>query len=142
MLPEPPWHALLPPGTRHPDRAEQLQRDAQAEWRRVVPLLARLGVLSDLDAATVIDYALCWALLRECDRLVASEGIGQRGERGIQKNPAVTAANQYRAQLRFYIAELGMSPAARTRLPQAPEDDPDSDLYDTPAWPDRSYPSA
>lgn len=124
---EPSWPQLF-----RGRAAARLRKDARAEWARVVPTLDGLGLLSVIDGATLTDYCVCWARVVQCERAIAEEGLVISGDRGKVKHPALTAANQYRTQLRFYIAELGFSPSSRGRLnmPRDPADD-DVDLFGT-----------
>ncbi len=52
------------------------------------------------------------------------------GQRGAAKNPMTTIAAQYRAQLKTYVRELGLSPAARTGLPAREDVGDDFDPFD------------
>lgn len=125
--PEPDWSALLPG-----DDAERVRRDAAAEWARVVPVLDRMRLLSTLDGLVLIDYCVSWARLLECERALAEQGlvlnvVKTRGDllqwEEPRRNPHSTTAKEYRAALRGYVAELGLSPSARGRiaLPTVPQ---------------------
>lgn len=112
-------------------KANQRARDvARAEWRRVVPQLDAVGLLADIDHETLVDYCLVVAHIDQCVRDLSVNGLWAYGERGAVKNPASTQLNQLRTQLKFYVGELGLSPAARNSL-NAPEADDDEDgLWD------------
>lgn len=109
--PEPYWPNLLPG-----EEAKPVRRDAREEWRRVVPVLDALGLLSLLDHSTLVDYCICWARLQECERQLSRDGLVRESERGLVRHAALIPANQYRTQLRFYVGELGLSPSSRGRL--------------------------
>lgn len=98
------------------EEARQQQRDAAAMWRRVVPVLDRMGLLSTVDEAVLTDLCVCWAQIQACVRTLSREGRAVKGERGWQKHPDVTALNTFRTALRGYIAELGLGPSSRGRL--------------------------
>lgn len=93
-----------------------MAKAASAEWQRIVPELERAGIIGLLDARLLTDYCVCIVQLDAANRLIATKGFGVVTERGEQKNPAVTAANQLRGQLKFYISELGLSPTSRMRM--------------------------
>jgi P27 family predicted phage terminase small subunit len=101
----------------------RLAKDAAAAWRRIVPTMDGLGLLSTIDHDIITDYCVCWARLLYCERKLSEEGMAQQGERGVQKNPHLTAANQYRSALKAYIAELGLGPSSRGRMtvPERPD---------------------
>lgn len=116
---EPRWAELLP----GPD-ADRARRDARAEWRRVVPVLDRLGLLSAVDRTVLADYCLCWARVLECERALAGGlmlEVVKTGRDGASyvdtvRHPLSTTVTDYRRAMRAYIAELGLSPSARGRL--------------------------
>lgn len=89
---------------------------ARATWRHVVPVLDAQGLLATIDATVLADLCVCVARIRLCERDISRRGLWVMGERGAVKNPSVTAANQYRTQLKFYVAELGLAPSSRGSL--------------------------
>lgn len=124
--------ANLPPeAPARPDWAEvfpgkgqtRLRADAARIWDTVVPKLDAAGILSTVDEPALLELAICWARIRDCETRMCREGMSVLGERGIQKNPALTAANQYRQQLRYYLSEFGLTASSRSRIDfPAPED--------------------
>lgn len=106
-------------------KENQRARDvAKAEWNRIVPVLDAQGLLSVVDAEVLTDYVRVVARLDQCERDISRNGMWTEGERGAVKNPCVTAANQLRGQLKFYLGELGLTPVARDQLkPGGPNDD-------------------
>lgn len=111
-------------------KANQRARDvARAEWRRIVPPLDRVGVLATVDRALLVDHCITWAQVDMCVRDIAEHGIWTHGERGAVKNPAATALNQMRSQLRWTCSELGLTPPSRDQLEGAAGDD-DDDPFD------------
>lgn len=130
-LDEPDWIETFPavrdkeiqPANR---RAREV---ARREWRRVVPVLKHTAGLAAVDANLLHDYCVCVARIDQCERELSTNGLLQLGERGWQKNGATTIVSQYRAQLKVYIRELGLSPSARTGM-TPPKDDDDEDPFD------------
>lgn len=112
-------------------KVNQRARDvARLTWRRIVPVLERQGLLTDVDADVLRDYCICVARLDECERNVSELGIWQRGERGAMKNPATTVANQLRQSLKFYVGQLGLTPVARDALSPGEVDDGAEEGFD------------
>ena len=149
-LAEPDWEELFPP-VRKPTRpktddpevlaewrrrvnaaegSDRCRARAQAEWRRVVPLLVRTAGLADVDRSIVVDYCVTVARLEECERRISLEGLVVMGQRGECRNPLTTVASQYRTQLKAYIGELGLSPSARGRIEPPGDDDDGDDPFD------------
>jgi len=89
---------------------------ARREWRRVVPILTRLGVASQVDRNALADYCLCVARLADAEAEIEKRGLLVDGERGKVKNPAAQLAREYRAAVVRWAVEFGLTPSSRTRL--------------------------
>ena len=100
-------HAEPMPSKGAPVCPDWLKGDALAEWKRIVPELDRLGVLTSVDGAMVEAYCATYG------EIVATVKAGEPLKAALL------------GQLRCYAAELGLSPAARAKLviPKGPEDD-------------------
>jgi P27 family predicted phage terminase small subunit len=90
---------------------------AKAEWARVVPQLRRLGLVGGLDRAVVSMYCVAWG------RWLVAEGQLKRFGEVIKsptgypmQSPYLAIANTAINQMRALGAELGLSPASRTRV--------------------------
>jgi P27 family predicted phage terminase small subunit len=114
---EPDWRTWFPAMSGRNSKDHQLARDlCRAQWRKLVPPLDAAGVLAEVDGQVLVDHCICWARIVLGERVISAEGFSSEGERGTVKNPAVTAVNQYRTQLRYTLVQLGLTPAARSRL--------------------------
>lgn len=127
-----PTRLKLLEGTYRPDRAarnepmpdpaipeppEDLHPEARAEWDRIVPHLAELGLLSELDRTALAAYCQLYARWWEAERAIREYGMVQYTDTGYAtQRPEVGVANQALKQLKVYLAEFGLSPAARTRI--------------------------
>lgn len=110
-LPQPAnWSA------RPPKMPKDLAAAAKTEWRRVVPVLVRLGVVNELDRRALADYCTCCAALDECERILADKGLLVEGGAGLMKNPAAQLAREYRAMLLRWSAEFGLTASSRARM--------------------------
>jgi P27 family predicted phage terminase small subunit len=115
---------------------EWLSEGAKAEWRRVAPHLARLGLLSVVDMAALAGYCLCYARLVEAEAFIAEHGMTAtlRDDKGnikaVSPVPQVGIALKMLDKIRQFAAEFGFTPSARGRLEisKAREVDPASDL--------------
>lgn len=111
--------------------AEHVRRRAAAEWRRIVPVLYRAVGLGDVDFSLLEDYCVCVSRLEHAEKELSREGVIIASNRGgFVKNPLTTVTAQYRTQLKTYIGQLGLSPAARVGLPGKPDEADDDDLFD------------
>ncbi len=110
-----------------PPCPQWLNKEAKKEWRRVVPELARLGVLTIVDRAAVAGYCQAWARWREAEETLSKFGSVFKTPSGyVQQLPHVAIAHRSLLVMKAFAAELGLTPASRTRisvLPGIPSDD-------------------
>ncbi|MBB5915291.1 P27 family predicted phage terminase small subunit [Nocardia transvalensis] len=113
-----------------PNPPTWLSREARAEWRRIVPGLARLDLLKEEDRALLAVYCETWARFVQATRDVQYNGFtivnrtlrkdGTESE-WTAKNPAVTVAENAAAQLRGLAQEFGLTPSAESKLARTPD---------------------
>lgn len=90
---------------------------AKSEWRRLAKTLVRVGVLSDLDRAVFACYCQSWARWQQAEEAIQRHGILIKTPNGhLQQSPAVSLAKAALKQMLQAGGELGLSPAARTRI--------------------------
>lgn len=114
-----------------------VRKDAASEWKRVVPVLDHLGLLSTIDGGMLTDYCLCWARLLQCERALSAEGLvvevditnkdGAVVGSATRRNPHSVTAKEYRSALKSFVGELGLGPSSRGRLNTGGADDSDAD---------------
>lgn len=115
-----------------------LSPEAKAEWRRVVPELDRIGMLTRVDRAALATYCEVWATFVTAQRdlhengirLLAVEQVTEDGTKVYAKaikNPSVLVAKDAAAQVRQFCAEFGLTPSSRARI-DLPEPDSEDDL--------------
>jgi P27 family predicted phage terminase small subunit len=104
-----------------PNPPSWLSREARAEWRRLVRELPR-GLLGPADRQCLAVACESWARWADATRRVMSDGVLVPGDRGMVKHPACQIARDAEATMSRAWAELGLSPAARSRL-EMPEQD-------------------
>lgn len=108
-----------------------LPPEAKKEWKRVAPILKRLGLLTEIDGDALMAY--CWAVHRfkHAARMLLPGEDGKYKDivttpnGHYQANPYVTMANQALKEMRAFQTEFGMTPSSRSRitLPGLEEDD-------------------
>ena len=100
-----------------------LSREASAEWKRVTPELARIGVLAQIDRAILVGYVESWSDFHAAVQAVRDSGTIFTTPNGhIAKHPNVTVLNESRMAFLRFAQELGLSPSARARLAASPKD--------------------
>jgi P27 family predicted phage terminase small subunit len=128
--------------------------NAATEWRRMVPLLKRMRVLTEADGNLLATYCLTHSnLLRNLEAVNTLNAAGSEKSKSTGKSDAITkfsgvviaTKTGYLAPNQFYInvnncieqllklgRELGLTPAARTRIQvgkeRAAPDDPWADM--------------
>lgn len=132
---------VVRPDVAIPRCPDILGPEAKAEWRRIAPHLQRLGLISHIDRAALTAYCHAWGEYVWAQQRIAAINAGngddvdadKTGMRGrVWKTPSGYAqisvpmqiANRALEQMAKFLAEFGMSPAARSRVtasdPQLP----------------------
>lgn len=118
-------HEPQPVG-RAPRMPSWLSKRAKTEWRRIVPELTTLGLLSRIDLAALAAYCQSYAELEEATRTLDKEGrvcalpildkqgvkIGEK----LKSHPAVQQQRDAARLVKQFISEFGLTPASRTRV--------------------------
>jgi len=110
--------------TREPDPRpatptcpDWLDATARAEWRRVVPELRRLRLLTLLDRAALVCYVQAYSDFRAAVETIAREGRTVTTSNGNTiQHPAVGQRNKAMLILKQFVGEFGLSPASRVRI--------------------------
>lgn len=93
---------------------------AKAEWQRLAPVLARLGVLTETDADALTAYCESFTTWKEATQKIRQFGMVIKvGKGGIEFpviSPYVKIAHHAMAQMRGFLVEFGMTPSARARI--------------------------
>lgn len=108
-----------------PQMPKGLPREAQAEWKRVVPLLDKLEILSgDIHRGVLIRYVRAWAEYVELTADIAKNGrtavakvrdsAGNETTKRVAR-PEVKFLADVRAEVHRLTGELGLSPATEAK---------------------------
>ena len=109
------------PVLEEPSCPSWLRQEAKREWKRVVPILLELGLLSKLDRAVLSVYCDAWADVYECEKTLRKVGPTFTTEKGyVVQHPMVAMKSKARDQIRAFGSLLGLSPSDRTRLDVRP----------------------
>jgi P27 family predicted phage terminase small subunit len=108
-----------------PEPPSWLAREAKAEWRRVVPELERLRLLSRVTRASLTAYCETWEVFVAATRLVHEQGLTIEAKQGRLANPAVGIARSAGAELRRWAIEYGLTPASEQKVKPAEVEDGD-----------------
>ncbi len=106
-----------------------LSKEAKAEWKRVVPELDRLGLITAIDRAAIAVYCQLWGRVVEAERALAvmaeadkiTQGLLIKTTNGSEiQNPLVGVANKAMEAMLKMAVEFGMTPSSRARLVAGP----------------------
>jgi P27 family predicted phage terminase small subunit len=126
-LTEPDWSEVLP----GPREMARVRRVASETWKHLAPVLTRSAGLTGEMSMTLSEYCICVARIDQGERDLSRRGVlvkvSDRNE--WVKNPWTTVLHQYRAHFRSLVGELGLSPAAATRITATPGLDDDDDPF-------------
>ncbi len=129
-----------------PEMPAHLSKLAKAAWKRLVPILLQMNVLTIADGDALAAY--CSAIDQW---ILASAAIGKygilvaeldelTGTGNVRTNPAVRVRSDALRHMRSFESEFGLTPASRSRLQiNADSDTPDAfeSFLDEPAQPTR-----
>lgn len=99
----------------------ELKGAAAAEWKRVTPILEKMGVLTTADGSALAAYCKLHALALQAAAAIEKYGIviakvDDVGVSVLKKNPAVSIFNECSRLLRSFLQEFGLTPAARSKV--------------------------
>lgn len=114
-----------------------LDAEAKAVWRRLVPELKRMGVLTFVDGDALAVYCDTWARWKRAVQFIHENGevYTIKDDAGrvkyVQQFPQVAIARNLSTSLNRYQQEFGLTPASRTRVqvPTTPEYDPRKERF-------------
>lgn len=116
----PPLSQVKPPSFLFPG--------AKREWKRIVPILDGLGLLSDLDVSALAGYCTAYDTWVTALGQIKKSGMLIQTPNGyFQPSPYIKISRDAQDEMMRWLKEFGMTPAARSRVSapeQADEDDP------------------
>jgi len=111
-----------------PSCPSHLTSPARREWQRIVPILARVGVLTEIDRAALAAYCQAYGRWVEAERLVKKEGMVKETANGYPIiSPYLAIVNKALEQMHKYLVEFGLTPSSRSKVsavPMVKEEDP------------------
>jgi len=125
-----------------PDMPRFLTMEARAEWKRIVPVLAAMKILTVADGKALAAYCSAYAQLAKAEAAIDKYGLicatldQATGVAELKVNPAVRIKSDALRHMKSFLIEFGMTPASRSKLKiNASDDTPDAfdELFDAPA---------
>jgi P27 family predicted phage terminase small subunit len=102
---------------RLPRCPEHLTSAAAREWRRVVRVLQTMGVVTALDRAALAAYCQAYGRWVEAEARLREAPLLYKTPSGyVQQSPYLGIIHKQLELMGRYMSELGMTPAARSRV--------------------------
>jgi len=117
-----PLNELEPtPKVGAPPQPSGLSRYAKQAWKRMVPMLLDMGVLSVADGDALMLYCEAYASWKQAVIDIKKNGTylkgkGSRNQDILIDNPSVIERDKAHAQMVKLLAEFGCTPSSRSRL--------------------------
>ena len=114
-----------------PEPPEHIKGLALKEWYRAAGELHRIGLLTVIDRAALAAYCAAFGRWCECEQQISKTGMLIRTPNGYPiVNPLLSVSNKAVAQMRAFLSEFGMTPAARSRVSAEKPKGDDGDALD------------
>jgi P27 family predicted phage terminase small subunit len=105
-----------------PPPPKYLSRGAKTQWRRVVPAIFRLGVLTEADVTALALLSETLATAEEARVIVDREGFAvSTADGGAKPHPAARIMETARSQVLQLFDRFGLSPRARQSVDVNPD---------------------
>lgn len=110
-------HAEPVPPEGVPDCPEHLSEEAWAEWLRLVETLVSMGVINVVDRAVLAAYWQAYGRRVEAAEKLRETPLLIKAPSGyVQQSPWLNVANRQMELMGRYMAEIGLTPASRSRI--------------------------
>lgn len=103
------------PEIQAPDCPAFLDATARAEWRRIVPLLLELEVLTQIDQAALAAYCQSFSNWQRAERALR-KGTSYKSKGRQYPKPELKISQDERRLMHRFLTEFGLTPASRTRV--------------------------
>ena len=108
---EPQPRATVP---RCPDH---LDERAKKEWKRLVPILRRMRVLTEADGMSLANLCQTWSTLVQAQQKLTEMGFLYKSPSGyVMQSPLLPIVNQCVDTITKLSREFGLTPASRSRI--------------------------
>ena len=81
-------------------------------WRKLAPMMAKLGLLTAADGDALGEYVSLWAYQQTNHRALSEEGLSIEDRMRLLRSITAISAQMMKLQVEF-----GMTPSSRTRIP-------------------------
>jgi P27 family predicted phage terminase small subunit len=116
------------PKVVRPRMPKHLDALAQKEWRRLCPMLERIGVLTEADGLALSILCVDASILQQAQESLGKTGLlSKTAKTGmIHQSPILNIIATTTDRVLRALREFGLTPASRTRISALPESSMDS----------------
>jgi P27 family predicted phage terminase small subunit len=111
------------------DPPAHIQGEAASLWKRLAPILDRMGVLTEADVDAFEALCIAWADWKDALAAIAEDGAYYQtfSESGMMRraHPALGVRNDAWRRVIAGMSEFGLTPASRTKVSARSKDDDD-----------------
>ena len=105
------------PRAKKPICPDHLDEVAQREWKRLVPILLRMKVLTEADYIALANLCQTYSTMVKAQEQLNKAGILFKTPSGyIQQSPLISVVNGCIEKLNALCREFGLTPSSRTRI--------------------------
>jgi P27 family predicted phage terminase small subunit len=113
---------------RIPSPPDDLGEIGKAEWRKMGPVLVRLGLLTEMDTTAFHMYCATYERWVDAERQARENPIIQTPSGYFQHSPYTSLANRLYYMVKQSLSDFGMTPSSRSRVAVDPSDRQDDEL--------------
>ncbi|MBK5292166.1 MAG: phage terminase small subunit P27 family [Acidobacteriia bacterium] len=114
-----------------PKCPKHLDAEARREWRRMVPILIRMRLLTEANQYLLANLCQSFSTLAKAQQKLSETGLLRKTPSGyLQQNPMLSVVNGCIEIIANLSREFGLTPRSRIRLQAGPADDNREELED------------
>lgn len=104
-----------------------LDAEAKREWKRIVPMLMRMRVLTEVDGHSLANLCIAYSTLMRAQAKLNESGLLLKTPSGyVQQSPLIGIVNSCIDTITKLSREFGLTPASRSRIQTTEPEEMDS----------------
>lgn len=106
------------PSETRPRMPASLDPSAKKEWRRLLPILERMRVLTEADGIALANLCYDYSLLQQAQASLVKTGMLTMNKKTemIHQNPLIKVVAQTTDRISRGLQQFGLTPASRSRI--------------------------
>lgn len=106
------------PRANRPRMPKHLDERAQKEWRRLVPMLEQMRVLTEADGIALANLCVDYSILQQAQESLSKTGLLSKTTKTgmIHQSPLLSIISVTTDRVTRGLREFGLTPASRSRI--------------------------